>query len=286
MILAVLALIALTSFTTPTATAESIFEVEALDLTVYRDGLVHVKQKIIVNELSPQIILPLLSPSIENVLVLDDSQLPVDYEIEGSNLTILTLGSEIIGVEYDTISLTKKEAEVWTFIANFPYNLTVFLPQNSTVIYLSKMPTAIDTSGTVIALTLYAGYWEISYVVPLLPPDENNGKEASGSIPIEYLVLIIVTLASIILSVPLIVRRRKGPNAEKILKANPQLKKEDREVILFLAEKDGKAFEAEIRERFSEMPRTSLWRLVRRLERLEIVEVKRIGLENQVQLKK
>jgi uncharacterized membrane protein len=286
MILAMLALIALTSFTTPTATAESIFEVEALDLTVYRDGLVHVKQKIIVNELSPQIILPLLSPSIENVLVLDDNQLAVDYEIEGSNLTILTLGSEIITVEYDTVSLTKKEAEVWTFTADFPYNLTVFLPQNSTVIYLNKMPTAIDTSGTGIALTLYAGYWEISYVVPLLPPDENNDKEASEPIPIEYLILIVVALASIILSVPLIVRRRKGPNAQKILKANPQLKKEDREVILFLAEKDGKAFEAEIRERFSEMPRTSLWRLVRRLERLEIVEVKRIGLENQVQLKK
>jgi uncharacterized membrane protein len=34
------------------------------------------------------------------------------------------------------------------------------------------------------------------------------------------------------------------------------------------------------------MPRTTLWRLVRRLEGLEIVEVKKIGLENQVQLKK
>jgi uncharacterized membrane protein len=64
------------------------------------------------------------------------------------------------------------------------------------------------------------------------------------------------------------------------------LKKEDREVIEFLAEKDGKAFEAEIRERFPDMPRTSLWRLVRRLERLEIVEIKKIGLENQVALKK
>ena len=82
------------------------------------------------------------------------------------------------------------------------------------------------------------------------------------------------------------VKRRKGPNVDKILKTNPQLKQEDREVIKFLAEKDGKAFEAEIREQFPDMPRTSLWRLVRRLERLEIVEVKRIGLENQVQLKK
>ena len=70
------------------------------------------------------------------------------------------------------------------------------------------------------------------------------------------------------------------------MKAHPHLKKEDKEVIEFLSEKGGQAFEAEIRERFPDMPRTSLWRLVRRLERLEIVEVKKIGLENQVQLKK
>jgi len=62
--------------------------------------------------------------------------------------------------------------------------------------------------------------------------------------------------------------------------------KEDKAVLEFLAEKDGKAFEAEIREHFPEMPRTSLWRLIKRLEKLEIVEVKKIGLENQVILKK
>ena len=81
-------------------------------------------------------------------------------------------------------------------------------------------------------------------------------------------------------------RRKRGINVDKILKANPQLAKEDQDVIRFLAEKDGKAFEAELREKFPDMPRTSLWRLVRRLERLEIVEIKKIGLENQVELKK
>jgi uncharacterized membrane protein len=67
---------------------------------------------------------------------------------------------------------------------------------------------------------------------------------------------------------------------------HPDLVREDIAVIELLVEKDGKAFEAEIRERFPDMPQTSLWRLVRRLEGLELVEIKRIGLENQVQLKK
>ena len=148
------------------------------------------------------------------------------------------------------------------------------------------MPTAIDTSDTGIKLSLYPSSWEISYVVPLLPQDDLNGDEPSAQIPLDYLIAAIVSVTAVVLSALIVVRRRRGPNADKILKANPQLKKEDRDVILFLAEKDGKAFEAEIRERFPDMPRTSLWRLVRRLERLELVEVKRIGLENQVQLKK
>jgi len=284
---AVTSIIMLFSIITATAAAESRFEVEDMKLTVFRDGLVHVTQTLIVNELYPEIILTLLSASIENVIVLDDNQMAVDYEINGGNLTVFTLGAERVLVEYDTITLTMKEAEVWTLIVDNPYNLTVFLPQNSTVVYLSKMPTAIDTSGTGITLSLYPDQWEISYVLPLLPEDELNDNEGPlASIPTEYLIAAIVAVAAVVLSALIIVRRRRGPNVEKILKAYPQLKKEDNEVIQFLAERGGKAFEAEIRERFPDMPRTSLWRLVRRLERLEIVEVKKIGLENQVELKK
>ena len=285
-IVAVMAIITLVLFTSATAAAESPFEVESMNLTVYRDGLVHITQTLTASELAPEITLPLLSSAIENAIVLDENDMAVDYEISNGNFTIFTLGAERVLIEYDTVSLTKKEAEVWTLITDNPYNFTVFLPQNSTVIYLNQMPTAIDTSNTGIKLSLYPSSWEISYVVPLLPQDDLNGDEPSAQIPLEYLIAAIVAVTAVVLSALIFVRRRRGPNADKILKANPQLKKEDRDVILFLAEKDGKAFEAEIRERFPDMPRTSLWRLVRRLERLELVEVKRIGLENQVQLKK
>ena len=286
-ILAAMFIFTIVAFFTTTATAETLFEVESINLIVYRDGLVHVAQTLIADELAPEVTLALMSPSVENLIVLDENQMAVDYQVVGGNLTIYTLGAESVLVEYDTTALTKKEAEVWTLVSENPYNLTVFLPQNSTVIYLSEMPKAIDTSGTAISLSLHPGSWEISYIVPLVPQEELGGDETSSApIPIEYLVATLVAIAAVILSALLIVRRRKGPDVDKILKVNPQLRKEDKNVILFLAEKDGKAFEAEIREQFPDMARTSLWRLVRRLERLEIVEVKRIGLENQVQLKK
>jgi len=284
---AFMAVMALLAFASATGDAQSLFEVESVDIIVYRDGVSHVTQTVTVDELTPEITLPLFSSSIENVIVLDEVELTIDYEINEEGLTIFTLGAESISVEYDTIALTSKEAEVWTLVTNNLYTSSVFLPQNSTVIYLNMMPIAIDTSGTRLKLSLYPGQWEISYVLPLTSTDEIDGNGASNTtISIYYLIATTITLVAVVFSTIFIIRRRKGPNVKKTMKAHPHLKKEDKEVIEFLSEKGGQAFEAEIRERFPDMPRTSLWRLVRRLERLEIVEVKKIGLENQVQLKK
>ena len=285
-IIASFLIIILFSIITAIVVAQPNFEIESSNLIVYKDGLVHVSQVLLANELSPELALALLSSSIENVMILDENQMQVDYEISQGNLTIFTLGVEHVFVEYDTITLTSKEAEVWTLFVDNPYNATVSLPQDSTIIYLSKMPTTIDTTGTRITLSLHPDQWEISYILPLLPEDQNKDNGSPfAAVPIEYLITAIIAGIVVTLLAVVAVRRKSKPNVRRILKAHPQLKKEDREVIQFLAEKDGRAFEAEIRERFPEMPRTSLWRLVRRLERLEIIEVKKIGLENQVELK-
>ena len=285
--IAVIAVAIIVSLASATVTAQSTFTVESAELTVYRDGLVHVTQTVTVDELAPEITLPLLSSSIENVIVVDGNQQVVDYEVNGADLSVFTLGATQISVDYDTVALTMKEAEVWTLIVDTPHASAVFLPQNSTVIYLNTVPTSIETSSTGIKMSLASGHWEISYVLPLTSgdgPDDNGSPDSA--IPWDYIISAIVAVIAVVISIILIIRRRRAPNVKKAVKAHPQLKKEDKEVIEFLAEKGGQAFEAEIRERFPDMPRTSLWRLVRRLERLEIVEVKKIGLENQVQLKK
>jgi uncharacterized membrane protein len=265
------------------AAAEFQFKVETMTIKVYRDGLIHVTQTLIVDSLLPEVVVPLLSSSVENLIVLDENQLAVDYQQNAANLTVFTLGAPHLSIEYDTIALTNKEADVWTLILNHSYNLTVSLPKNSTIVYLNQVPTTIDTTGEELYLSLHPGQWELSYIVPLQLEVQNNGAWA---IPIEYLIVTAIAVAAAILIVIFVVRRKRTINVKKILSRHPDLVREDIAVIEFLAEKDGKAFEAEIRERFPDMPRTSLWRLVRRLEGLELVEIKRIGLENQVQLKK
>lgn len=273
------------SISIPIVAAETAFLVEETTIKIYRDGLAHITQTLSVDELVPEIDLPLLSPSIENLLILDQNQLAVDFKLNTANLTVFTLGAAQLSVEYDTVTLTNKEADVWTLVLNHPYDLTVLLPQNSTVVYLNQMPTAINTTGTELSLSLSPGQWEISYIIPLQQEDQ-NGDSSWTAIPIEYLIATIAVATATVAILMLIVLRKRKINVKKIVNRNPTLMKEDIAVIEFLAEKDGKAFEAEIRAKFPDMPRTSLWRLVRRLERLEIVETKKIGLEKQVQLKK
>jgi uncharacterized membrane protein len=287
-ILAALALLALGDF----AVAESTFQVDSTGLQVYRDGLTHIKQSISVDALASSITVELLSNSVENVLAFDTSQMPLDFTIEGTVLTIFTLGEEQIDLEYDTLALTKKEAETWTLSTGSSNSLTVTLPTNATLLYLNQMPSAINTVNNGISLTLASGNWEISYTLPLVAQETSENSETSSvptdaSAPFNPLIVLLIAVAAAVgISAFLLLKRYKKPSVKKVLKSNPQLQPDDQKIIEFLIEKDGKAFEAEIRERFPDMARTSLWRLVRRLERLDIVEINKIGLENQVKLKK
>lgn len=343
------------------------YQIESVELTVYRDGLVHVSQVLFVNETFPSISLELLSSLVENVVVVNENQTVLDYDVAGLNMTIFSLGASWVLLEYDTVELTEKESGVWTLLVQNPYNLTAYLPEESTIVYLNKMPTSIDTEDGTITLSLYPDEWEISYVLPIIGPalfrvsdltvnpaeveagnevtislvltniGEEEGsytlvlkvnqvvedtktitldagastavqfkvtKEEAGAYDVEigelsggfnvkevplipiFAIYLIVTVALVIIGSLLVLRWIKAPSAEKIIKDHISLRQEDKEVIHFLEDSGGKAFESEIRDRFPDVPRTSLWRLVKRLERMEIVSVKRIGLQNQIKLKK
>ncbi|MDQ3853742.1 MAG: hypothetical protein M3299_13010 [Thermoproteota archaeon] len=69
-----------------------------------------------------------------------------------------------------------------------------------------------------------------------------------------------------------------------ILEERPHLRPEDQQVLKFLAEKEGAAFESEIRIKF-QIPKTTIWRLVKRLEREELVEIRKAGGQNLIKLK-
>jgi uncharacterized membrane protein len=69
-----------------------------------------------------------------------------------------------------------------------------------------------------------------------------------------------------------------------IIKQKVNLKPEEKEILFYISDKEGAAFEGEIRNKFI-LPKTSLWRLIKRLEREDMIEVSKIGGQNLIKLK-
>ena len=70
----------------------------------------------------------------------------------------------------------------------------------------------------------------------------------------------------------------------RILAEKPHLRPEDQGVLMYLAEKDGAAFESELRNKFL-LPKTTIWRLVKRLEREGLIEIRKAGGQNLIKLR-
>lgn len=70
----------------------------------------------------------------------------------------------------------------------------------------------------------------------------------------------------------------------KFIEQKPQLKLEDQQVLRFLAQNQGAAFESEIRNHFQELPKTTIWRLIKRLEREECIEIRKAAGQNLIKL--
>ena len=74
-------------------------------------------------------------------------------------------------------------------------------------------------------------------------------------------------------------------DTETIFKLKPDLREDDKEMVKFIFEKGGQAYESELRKKFLQ-PRTTMWRAVKRLEREGIIEILKKDQQNLVKLKK
>jgi len=83
------------------------------------------------------------------------------------------------------------------------------------------------------------------------------------------------------------VRRRpvEGPrDLEKLFRQKPWLNPDQRKAVEFLAARKGRAFESEIREAMDQ-PKTTIWRMVKKLEQEGIVTVEQLVGRNYVMLR-
>ncbi|AEK72338.1 membrane protein, conserved [Thermococcus sp. 4557] len=258
----------------------SAYTVSSLVLTVYDDGYVKVEYELLPAEYSSQIELPLLGDHYENVIVEDEDGNPLNFLLENGSLLIYSGDAGIVKVSYYTPDLTAKEGMVWTLHVATNDSFTVVLPENAIVVDLSDIP--LEIAGN--SITMPPGNQSVSYTL--------NGRGAggeSGAGSLLYLALLggLVVIGGFAY---VLWRRKKGGKSMLTREEfqarleNLDLNEEEKRALLYIFDKGGKASQAEVREAIG-LPKTTAWRMFKRLERKGLVRILKGKKENWVELK-
>ena len=276
--------------------------VRTLDLTVYPDGTTHVSSEISTDPFQPDFSVNLYGPTIDNFVAEDENGFILSATIEESKALVETLGTSSISINYDIHDLVSKEGRIWSFNFNSPVEYSLLMPSNIVIVGMSTYPLNLQTINEKSQLLLPSGPVEINYFfgVSELPPPTSNDPEENFDNSI-YLIGGGIAAAGAIAAV--LMKRSKSStkpisetikkqeiskkplNVETIFEQRPELREDDKQLISFISENGGQAYESELRKKFLQ-PRTTMWRAVKRLERYGIVEIEKKELQNLVKLKK
>jgi uncharacterized membrane protein len=261
----------------------------SLTLTVYLDGFVLVNHELAINQTFPSINATLLGEAHEDMLIVDEQNLPLDHDLVNGEAVIHSLGASQIKISYFTPELTSKTGKYWTLNAEVSTNATVVLPEDASIISLNNVPELIESANGQVSLVMPSGTIEITYI------SEHSLYQQTQSYETWQLIAIVSfpIIASIALALWFL-RRKKPPqpkeledevDVDKLFEKEKYLRPEEVQVIHFLAEKHGTAFEAELYEKLN-LPRTTTWRLLKRLEKMEIVDIRKSRRQNIVSIRK
>ena len=277
-----------------------------LDLTLYSDGSAHISTHLDIDPLEPDFEVNLFGSSVDNFVAVGENGFLLSSEIIGDKVTIDTLGSFTITIDYDIHDLISKEGRIWTFSVDSPIDYSLLMPSNSIIIGMNVLPSNMDLVNDQTKLELNSGLSEINYIFGTTTPPITTTptiNPVQPTIDIFTLALIGVPIAAAITGAVIMIKRKQAKSLaviqtevtsksntdsldpETIFSLRPLLREDDKEIIKFISENGGQALESELRKKFLQ-PRTTMWRAVKRLERQEIIEITKKDLQNLVKLKK
>jgi uncharacterized membrane protein len=342
-----------------------------LDFTIYADGTTHVFYQTDVDPQSPDFIFNVYGNSIENLVVQDENGTLLSSKINANTVTVATLGSSMIKVDYDTPDLISKNGKTWSFHVNSPTDYSILLPKNTVIVGMSASPLNMQIVDDQSLISLPSGSSDIDYIFGVLGTsqtatlaiqkaqdfintlnstgvktpmalakleearsDFNQGKYSDAESlansaknlalqeqtaiskpstnssddhipvsPLNNLSVYFLIVGIVVAGVAGIIIMKKTrsnkiitsneisnnnyipPEKEMIYKLKPELRQDDKEIIAFISEKGGQVYESELRKKFL-MPRTTMWRAVKRLEREDIVEIEKVDQQNLIKLRK
>ena len=273
-----------------------------LDFFLFPDGSTHVTYFLESDPLLPDTIVPLYGDSFENLLVEDENGFPLTTQspIENEILDVETLGSSNILINYDTYSLISKDGKIWSFEMDSPVEFTVTMPKNSVIVGMSTIPMDMNVDSERTKILLPSGPAEISYFLAvaessqvLIPEEiiEENDNSilyvTGGAVVAAVIAAIAIKMRSKpkqIVSSPQLetLEKIETISLEKVLDM-PDLREDDKDIVKFIHENGGNVMESDLRKKFL-LPRTTMWRAVKRLERHGLIEITKKDQQNLIKL--
>ncbi len=267
----------------PHLTGASYFAVGSLSFSLAANGNAHVTETLTdVNVTTQSINVTIYAKTPQNLIMTSTGGQFLRYSpyyfAQYTNYTVDTVGASSVLIQYDTLDLTNQTAGVWNFSINTAYNYTLILPANVTP-FPNPTPLArsTDPAGQTI-LTMPAGRSSVSYFFDTI------AGLSQYTLP---LIGVVIGISGGSFATFAVIRRNRSrkTDSQKVIRAHPELRAEEQEVVSFLAQRNGEAMESEIREAFAKIPKTTMWRLLKRLEEAEVVTLEKAGNQNRVKLR-
>ncbi|MCH9041932.1 MAG: MarR family transcriptional regulator [Thaumarchaeota archaeon] len=274
-----------------------------LDLIIHSDGSTHITSEIDVNYLDSDFELNLFGPSVNNFVAFEavsGSLLSVD--IIDDKAIVDTLGSSSITVNYDIHDLISKEGRVWTFSFDSPSDYSLLMPETSVIIGMNVLPSSMEQIDEQIKLNLSSGHTQIDYIFGTTKSTISTNQPESA---FNFMTagLIIGPIIAVGIGAAILIKKKQSKSSKvyvaelskkqsepesldthTIFNLRPEMREDDKEIVKFISENGGQVFESDLRKKFLQ-PRTTMWRAVKRLERLGVVEIYKKDLQNKVKLR-
>ena len=269
-----------------------------LDLIIQSDGSTHVSSNIDVD--SSYFELSLFGSSIDNFIAIGENGSLLSEDIIDDKAIIDTLGSSSITVDYDIHDLISKEGRVWTFSFDSPSNYSLLMPENSVIVGMSVLPNNMKQIDEQIKLELFSGPAQIEYIFGIIPEPTTQNEYTLDFMTAGLISGLIITAS---VTAAILIKKKQSKSSQvyvaelskkqsepesldthTIFNLRPEMREDDKEIIKFISENGGQVFESDLRKKFLQ-PRTTMWRAVKRLERLGVVEIYKKDLLNMVKLR-
>lgn len=274
-----------------------------LDLIINTDGSTHISSQIDVD--SSNFELSLFGSSIDSFVAIGSDGSTLSGEVIEDTAMIQTDDHSSIIVNYDIHDLISKEGRIWTFSFDSPTNYSLLMPENSVIVGMNILPENMEQLDSQIKLEIPTGPAQIDYIFST--PVETPTTPSESSFDLVTIGMIAGPIAAAAIASVIIAKKRQskpqlqtkviqtetiqtpkpttdGLTPDAIFNLRPDMREDDKEIVKFISENGGEVFESELRKKFLQ-PRTTMWRAVKRLERLGVVEIYKKDLLNMVKLR-